>query len=123
MERGLVEDWPEKCFARFPLAGGVRARIDGHNTRNSRASSPSHEYLRSDGIPMRIAQHLISGGTQTQAPPSIAAPRASNAVKIFRAKRKTKLLPLNPPHCPPKPIAIKKECEHHITFHPSNSRV
>src|ERR1700736_977121 len=44
---------------------------------------------------MRIAQHLISGGTQTKAPPSIAAPIASNAIDFFRVMKKSQLLPLN----------------------------
>lgn len=44
---------------------------------------------------MRIAQHLISGGTQTKAPPSIAAHIASNAIDFFRVMKKSQLLPLN----------------------------
>ena len=44
---------------------------------------------------MRIAQHLILGGTQTKAPASIAAHNASNAIEFFRAAGKKQLLPLN----------------------------
>jgi hypothetical protein len=44
---------------------------------------------------MRIAQHLIWGGTQTKAPPSIAAHIASNAIEFFRVTKKSRLLPLN----------------------------
>ena len=44
---------------------------------------------------MRIAQHLILGGTQTKAPASIAAHNASNAMEFLRATGKKQLLPLN----------------------------
>ena len=44
---------------------------------------------------MRIAQHLISGGTEPKARRSIAAHIASNAFDFFRVTRKIRLLPLN----------------------------
>src|ERR1700730_18686176 len=62
---------------------------------------------------MRIAQHLISGGTQTKAPPSIAAPIASNAIDFFRVMKKSQLLPLNAAdRAWSNPIGIEKGGEH-----------
>jgi hypothetical protein len=62
---------------------------------------------------MRIAQHLISGGTQTKAPPSIAAHIASNAIDFFRVMKKSQLLPLNAAdRAWSNPIGIEKGGEH-----------
>src|SRR5258708_30275501 len=62
---------------------------------------------------MRIAQHLISGGTQTKAPSSIAAHIASNALDCFRVMKKSQLLPLNAAdRAWSNPIGIEKGGEH-----------
>jgi hypothetical protein len=62
---------------------------------------------------MRIAQHLILGGTQTKAPLSIAAHIASNAFYFFRVTGKTRLLPLNAAdRAWSYPIRMKKGGEH-----------
>jgi hypothetical protein len=62
---------------------------------------------------MRIAQHLISGGTQTKAPPSIAAHIASSAIDFFRVMKKSQLLPLNAAdRAWSNPIGIEKGGEH-----------
>jgi hypothetical protein len=62
---------------------------------------------------MRIAQHLISGGTQTKAPPSIAAHIASNAIDFFKVMKKSQLLPLNAAdRAWSNPIEIEKGGEH-----------
>jgi len=67
------------------------------------------------GIPMRIAQHLILGGTQTKAPLSIAAHIASNAFDFFGVIQKSQLLPLNAADCAwSRSIGMKKEGEHQI---------
>ena len=62
---------------------------------------------------MRIAQHLISGGTKAKAPPSIAAHIASNAIDFFRVMKKSQLLPLNAAdRAWSNPIGIEKGGEH-----------
>ncbi len=99
LDRRSFQTQAEAKLAVFEFIEGFYNTRRRHSSlgypRESRASRRSHEYLRSDGIPMRIAQHLILGGTQTKAPASIAAHNASNAIEFFRAAGKKQLLPLN----------------------------
>lgn len=67
---------------------------------------------------MRSAQHLISGGTQTKAPPSIAAHIASNAIDFFRVMKKSQLLPLNAADTPPASPA--RRCYRHESTDQNN---
>jgi hypothetical protein len=72
---------------------------------------------------MRIAQHLISGGTQTKAPPSIAAHIASNAIDFFRVMKKSQPLPLNAAdRAWSNPIGIEKGGEHQSQILPFKRR-